>query len=138
MRSTVVAGGADPDNARRSGPISPTFARRRHTWRERDGLVRLVWGGTGDITARPSCGRGGGQPCTAAAAHVGLPPGRVRAELAAPQRRVPRRPGPPASGHPGRFTFPRLLASTRLVRSWPSGLARGKVRTVGHVAEIQT
>jgi hypothetical protein len=45
MRSTVEAGGADPDNARRSVPVPVTFTGDLRTWRERDGLVLLVWRG---------------------------------------------------------------------------------------------
>ncbi len=79
MRSTVDAGGADPDNARRSGPV--TSARRpahlARAWRPRPARETPHRGRDGGERLRPVPG----QPCAAAAAPVGLPPGRARAKL---------------------------------------------------------
>jgi hypothetical protein len=65
MRSTVEAGGASPDNARRSGPVAVTFSRR--TRRDVDGLVVVLAGAQQD-TAETAGGRSPGMPCAAAAA----------------------------------------------------------------------
>ena len=63
-----------------------------------------------------------GQQCAAARRAVGLPP-EGRGEAAAQQRRAPRRPLPLITG-PRPPSSPRLLASAREARSWPSGPAR--------------
>ena len=67
MRSTVDAGGASPDNARRSGPVAVTLPDDRRTQRERVGLVVVLAGaaaGYGGDRTRPVTG----VPCAAAAA----------------------------------------------------------------------
>ena len=52
------AGGADPDNARRSGPVAVTLSHGdRRTRRVRDGPALLVWRGIGGVTAGTGCGR---------------------------------------------------------------------------------
>ena len=53
MRSTVEAGGADPDNARRSAPVAVTFPGDRRVSREADGLVLAAGRGTGQIRRAP-------------------------------------------------------------------------------------
>ena len=57
MRSTVEAGGADPDNARRSGPVPVTFARRPAHLARCYGRDQLALRGIGDVTAGTGCGR---------------------------------------------------------------------------------
>ena len=52
MRSTVEAGGADPDNARRSGPLTVTFPAWRNSC-EADGLVLAAGRSTGQIRRVP-------------------------------------------------------------------------------------
>src|SRR6516165_5030928 len=110
MRSTVEAGGASPDNARRSGPPAVTSS-----WL----LARLVdgrrpgrgAGGRGSgVTAGTAGGRSPGPRCAAGRRAVGLA-SEGRGEAAAPQRRDPR-------VNPGRLRrvslaahSPRLLAS---------------------------
>ena len=62
----------------------------RRTWREGDGLVLLLGGrGTGGDTAGTARGRSPGEPSAAAAAPVGLPPGRARAKLPPATARPP-------------------------------------------------
>jgi hypothetical protein len=90
----LAGGGADTDNARRSGPVTVTSLGDRRTRRERDGPVLLVWRGTGAVTPGDRLRPVPGKPCAAAAADVGLA-SEGRGEAAAPQRRDPRRPGPP-------------------------------------------
>jgi hypothetical protein len=67
MRSTVEAGGASPDNARRTGPLGVTFHGFRHIWRVVVGLA-VVLGGAQRDTAGTAGGRSPGVPCAAAAA----------------------------------------------------------------------
>ncbi len=113
MRSTVDAGGADPDNARRSGPVPVTFARRSahlaRAWRPRPARGAQHRGRYGGDRLRPVPG----QPCAAAAAPVGLPPGRARAKLPPCNGEFPGDSGPPRSGHPGRS--PHSLGCSRLL-----------------------
>jgi hypothetical protein len=59
MRSTVEAGGASPDNARRSGPVAVTSSRLPAPLRERVGLVVALAGaaaGYGEDRRRPVTG----------------------------------------------------------------------------------
>ena len=113
MRSTVDAGGASPDNARRSGPVAVTFHGDRRTWRDADGLAVVLAGaaaGYGGDRRRPVTGgavRGSRRA-------VGLA-SEGRGEAAAPQRRDP-------GSNPGRLRrvtlaalSPRLLASVLAV-----------------------
>ena len=93
------AGGAAPDNARRSGPVSVTFhtaistSRRQHDGPASSALARSPEGALEPVP--PACG-GGGQPTGGSAAPGGLPPvGRGR--LPARSRRVPPA-GPLGSG----------------------------------------
>ena len=124
MRSTVEAGGASPDNARRSGPRRcDIFTATGALWRERDGLVVVLAGaaaGYGGDRRRPVTGgavRGSRRA-------VGLA-SEGRGEAAAPQRRDPR-------VNPGRLRRVTLAAhflSTarvrpRYSRPGPSGSAR--------------
>ena len=46
MRGTVEAGGADPDNARRSGSAATTSRGVRRTWRVGVGLIVVLAGAT--------------------------------------------------------------------------------------------
>jgi len=114
MRSTVDAGGADPDNARRSVPGPRDFRPAIGA----PGAMLMVETssrlcGIGGVTAGTGCGRMPGQPCAAAAASVGLSSeGRERSCRPATAR--PRRSRPPAAGHPGRSTLPRLPALARV------------------------
>ena len=122
MGSTVEAGGADPDNARRSGPVAVTFAGDRRTRRERDGLALLAGAASGRYGGdrwRPVAGvavRGSRRA-------VGLP-SEGRGEAADPQRRDPRRTSAAIAGHPDRSPSPGYSRPTSRSRSWPSGLAR--------------
>jgi hypothetical protein len=62
MRSTVEAGGADPDNARRSGSLAGTCLRRRRNSREADGWSSQAGaapGGYGGHRTRPVTGAAG-------------------------------------------------------------------------------
>ena len=80
MRSTVEAGGASPDNARRSGPLAVTSSGIRRTWREADGLAVVLAGaaaGYGGDRRRPVTG----VPCAAARRAVGLRVRRTRRKL---------------------------------------------------------
>ena len=82
------AGGADPDNARRSGPVAVTSSGDRRSRREGDGLAVVLAGaaaGYGGDRRRPVTGgavRGSRRA-------VGLA-SEGRGEAAAPQRRDPR------------------------------------------------
>jgi hypothetical protein len=125
MRSTVDAGGADPDNARRSGPGPCDF-------RTAIGAPGVML--TAETSSRCAAlgGRYGGdrlrslpgERCAAAAAPVGLPPGRARAKLPPRNGETP--------GDPSRlWLVPRLLYSfpwlpVPVPCSWPrpSGVAR--------------
>jgi hypothetical protein len=108
MRSTVEAGGADPDNARRSGPVAVTSPRRSAYLRARDGLAVVLAGA--------AAGYGGDRrrPVTGAAVRgsrraVGLA-SEGRGESCRPATaRPPGEPRPPTAGHPGRSS-PLLLA----------------------------
>ena len=76
-------------------------------------------------TAGTAGGRSPGEPCAAAAAPVGLPPGRARAKLPPRNGASPGEPQPPTAGHPGRFTLsPGCSRSSSLLTAWPSGPAR--------------
>ena len=86
------AGGAAPDNARRSGLVlcDPSSGVRR-TGAMPDGVTSSHRAAPGGVAARTGCGPVAGTPCAAAAADVG-PASEGRGEAAAPQRRDPRRP----------------------------------------------
>ena len=109
----LAGGGADTDNARRSGPVTVTLPGDRRTWRERDGLVLLGWRGSrgrdGGDRLRPVPGK----PCAAAAADVG-PASEGRGEAAAPQRRDPGRTPAAYSRSPGRSARSPVLAPARV------------------------
>ena len=115
MRSTVEAGGASPDNARRSGPLAATSSRllaRRARGRRRGGGA----GGRGSgIRRGPQAAGHRGVPCAAARRAVGLA-SEGRGEKLPPRNgETPGEPRPPTAGHPGRFS-PRLLAPVLAVR----------------------
>jgi hypothetical protein len=67
MRSTVEAGVASPDNARRSGPLAVTFSRSRRSRHDADGLV-VILAGTPAGYGGDRGGRSLGKPSAAAAA----------------------------------------------------------------------
>jgi hypothetical protein len=99
MRNTVEAGGADLDNARRSGPVAVTsFPRSAHLPRQRDGLsccwrARHRAGAAGIVGGRSLGSRARSRRARRAAARKGA------SEAAAPQRRSPGEP-PAAYGGP--------------------------------------
>ncbi len=107
MRSTVEAGGASPDNARRSGPVALTFHGSGCIRRDVDGLIVVLAGAAarygGDrrrpVTGDAVCGsrravglasEGRGESCRPATARPRVNPGRLwRVTLAAlPSRLV--------------------------------------------------
>ena len=79
MRSTVDAGGADPDNARHSVPgpcdLRSAIGAPGARLTAETSSCRAARGRYGGDRLRPVPG----QPCAAAAAPAGLPPGRARA-----------------------------------------------------------
>jgi hypothetical protein len=126
MRSTVDAGGADPDNARRSDPVAVTF--------------RTAIGALGASVTAWSCSCGAasgpwrrGPAAAGAGAAVRGSSSRRRASARRARRKLPPRngetPATLAAYHrsPGRPTLPRLLAPARVAGS---GRRRGapKVR----------
>ena len=95
MRSTVEAGGASADNARRSGPWAVTFSRRSAHWRDADGLAvvlasaaagyggdrrRPVTGGSvrGSRRAVGLASEGRGDSCRPQTVRPRVNPGRLR------------------------------------------------------------
>ena len=92
-RSTVDAGGADPDNARRSSPVTVTFARRSaHLARRRRPATSSRRAAPGDVTAGTGCGRCRGSRARQPPRPQGMRP-KDASEAAAPQRRDPGDPG---------------------------------------------
>src|SRR5437773_10846126 len=67
MRSTVEAGGASPDNARRSGPVALTFHGSGCIQRDIDGLI-VVLAGAAARYGGTAGGRSPGVPRAAVAA----------------------------------------------------------------------
>jgi hypothetical protein len=124
MRSTVEAGGADPDNARRSVPgpcdlrpaIGAPGARLMAGTSSRDAAPRTLR--RGPAVAGAGAAVRGSRCARRAAARKGA------SEAAAPQRRVPPRLWAPPSEHPAALLTPRLLAPAREAWPRPSGLAR--------------
>jgi hypothetical protein len=89
MRSTVDAGGAAPDNARRSDPATVTLSGGdRRTWREGDGRAVFA-GAVPGVTAGTACGRYRGSRARQPPRPQGFRP-KDASEAAAPRRRVPR------------------------------------------------
>jgi hypothetical protein len=114
----LTGGGADTDNARRSGSVSCAFVRRlAHLARyltarpPRSATPGTLRWGTGG-------GRWRGRLCAAAAADVG-PASEGHGETAAPQRRDSRQHRPPSSGSSKPLYSPRLL-----VPAWVAGLGQ--------------
>jgi hypothetical protein len=73
MRSTVEAGGADPDNARRSAPAAVT-SRLRRSLREANGLMLTNGRGTGVIRRAPHAAGHRGRRARQLGTPGGLPP----------------------------------------------------------------
>ena len=93
MRSTVEAGGADPDNAWRSGPVPVIFRPgTRAYWRDADGLVLLVSRDMGSLRRATGCGQWRGRRARQPPRTQGHRP-KGASEAAAPQRRDPGEPG---------------------------------------------
>ena len=117
MRSTVEAGGADPDNARHSGPgncdLSPGDGRTR---RDADGLVLLVSRDTGSLRWATGCGRWRGRRARQPPRPQGHRP-KGASEAAAPQRRTPSSPS--ADGRSTQPLNSRPQCSRRLTKSGP-------------------
>jgi hypothetical protein len=67
---------------------------------------------------------GPGQPCAAAAAPVGLPPGRARAKLPPRNSETPAILGRLHPVIPAALCFPQVVRVRSRSRSWPSGVAR--------------
>ena len=120
MRSTVEAGGADPDNAWRSGPApcdlrpaigvsDATLTARPWCWRARQ-----------RDTAGTARGRSPGVPVRGSRRAVGLP-SEGRGEKLPPRNGgTPGEPRPPTAGHPG-------CSSLSTARARSSLLAAGAV-----------
>jgi hypothetical protein len=104
--SALDAGGAAPDNARRSGPGELTFLSATGALSAMpDDHDQLAPRGVGDVAAGPVAA-GGGEPYAAAAADVG-PASEGRGEAAAPQRRDPADPGRSIQVIPAALLSPR-------------------------------
>jgi hypothetical protein len=117
--------------------ILPAIGR---TWRAGpDGLPAAGARGTGRYggdRTRPVTG----EPGAAAAAPVGLPPGRPRAKLPPRNAESLGKPQPPTAGHPGRITFPGCSRPSLAVHARPSGPARrrcGPCRSVSRPRSCQ-
>ena len=94
MRSTVEAGGADLDNARRSGPGACDLRRATGTRGASMAVwVLLVGAAPKTVAAGTAEDRWRGSPCAAVAAPVGLPPGRARRSCRPATVRPPATPG---------------------------------------------
>ena len=124
MRSTVEAGGADPDNARRSGPLTVTFSgdgvtRARVTaWSSRPGAVPGRYGGHRTRPVTGAAGRGSSARRRASAR-------RARRKLPHRQRRAPALdPSRLRRATLGRSSLPGCRARSSRFTSRPSGLAR--------------
>jgi hypothetical protein len=103
-RRALDAGGAAPDNARRSTWWPRPLSGDKCTWREGDGLV-CRWrarhrGGTAGTASGRSPGSRARQPPRPQG-----PRPKDAAKAAAPRRRSPGEPWPPTAGHPGRFAL---------------------------------
>jgi hypothetical protein len=89
MRSTVDAGGADPDNARRSGPVPVTFRPATGA----PGANAAAWSSSCSAIPRQlrrePVAAGAGQPCAAAARARRAAARKGASESCRPQRREP-------------------------------------------------
>jgi hypothetical protein len=124
MRSTVEAGGAAPDNARRSVPVAVTPLLRRCNLCEYDGLVLADGRGTGSIRRAPHAAVTGATGRGSSARLVGFRPKGVT-KAAAPPTALPR----PDPGRQWRATLaahhsPACSHPIRELTSRPSGPAR--------------
>jgi hypothetical protein len=121
--SALDAGGASPDNARRTGPGAVHLFRDRRTWRDVDGLVVVLAGaaaGYGGNRMRPVTGgavRGSRRVRRACVR-------RTRRNCRPATARPRGEPRPPTAGHPGRSSLSTARARPRCSRPGPSGPAR--------------
>jgi hypothetical protein len=123
MRSTVEAGGASPDNARRSGPMSVTTPATGAL-----GATLTAWPWCWRARQRDTAGTAGGRspgpPCAAARRAVGLA-SEGRGESCRPRDgETSGEPRPPTAGHPGRSSPLDCSRPSSLFTAWPSGPAR--------------